>query len=144
MRYDSAASHRQDCRLFQYETASGNHPFEEELNGISEAHEFAKMVRAIEQLSVAGLPPDPSVLSVVVKKVKRKGWRGPTLWYLYPRGSSYRAYVTQLPGRGLLFLHLIEKRRQKRPRGSDDTAFDRLERFIGGTGTAVGLDLGSR
>lgn len=139
--YNSRASRRHDWKILQYKTAAGRLPVEEVLARASD-DDLAKIARKVNTLKTGGgLPPAPKRIPFQVDIVKRKGWKGLTLYVLKAKPTPYRLYLAR-PAQGqLLFLHVLVKKRWERKREEDDGAFDRLEKYISGEGGAVELPL---
>ena len=107
-------------------------------------NDLTKLAWIIKQLcTCGGVPPDPTRFGTEFEKVKRKKWKGPVVWNLKAKPTPYRLYLASPSEGELLFLHVLVKKRGKRPRGADDKAFNRLEKYCNGEGGAVELPLPS-
>src|SRR6266550_8914357 len=73
-----------DLRALQPErVANGRRPVWEELANVTPANELAKLFRAMRQLCVAGLPPDPRRFTATCEKVGKSS-AGRLVAYLKP------------------------------------------------------------
>ncbi len=130
-----------DLRALQPERiANGRRPVEEELANVTPAKELAKLLRAMRQLCVAGLPPDPQRFTATWEKVGKSG-AGHLVAYLKPNKCAYRAYVARWSHEELIFLYVMGKPGWKRGSGNDEYALNRLDEVERGLCRPVPLNI---